>query len=251
MGASRQRATSEVRERAAVSSKDRNLAHSLINVLFVVRTSCAHIRSVADDDERITRELDTVEGTIAQATELIRRMLGARRDDRVIDVNEAIEGCLPRLERALGSQIQLQLGLSEVDDVVMDGLELEHIVVNLLVNAREAMPEGGRVSVSTSQRNIDVPRARSLGVEPGRYVVIEVRDTGHGIQENLLERIFEPFVTSKRDGSGRGLGLSSVCDVLQRQGGVLVASSAVGRGASFEVILRAAPAESARASYAC
>jgi CheY-like chemotaxis protein len=147
---------------------------------------------------------------------------------------------LPLLRRLLGEHILVEVKLSGNGfDVWGDESQLEQIVVNLCVNARDAMPEGGRLNIHLSPCSIDAGEAEILGLSgPGTYVALDVADTGCGMHEEIRRRVFEPFFTTKAPGVGTGLGLATVFAVAKRHGGSVEVRSQVGKGSRFRVLLR-------------
>ncbi len=164
-----------------------------------------------------------------------------------LDLNEVIARMEPMVRQLLGEGAELELRLApEAGTVYFDLAQLEQVLMNLLVNARDAMPGGGRCTVETMAAEVagDAP-APAPGLEPGSYVRLAVADTGTGMPPHVRERIFEPFFTTKERGKGSGLGLSTVYGIVQQSGGAIRVESAAGQGTRFDVFLPAAgePAE--------
>jgi nitrogen-specific signal transduction histidine kinase/CheY-like chemotaxis protein len=183
-----------------------------------------------------------------QAASLTRQLLAFSRrqvlDVKPTDLAYVISNAQRLFERALGEQNRLEVSLpAEPTVVLVDATQIEQAILNLLVNARQAMPQGGRVSLEVDHVELDAvsdwPEA-----EPGAYVRLAVTDTGIGMDEATRRRVFEPFFTTKELGHGTGLGLSSVHGVVKQAGGHIRVLSEPGRGARFEILLpcRAAPA---------
>ena len=142
------------------------------------------------------------------------------------------------LKRTLGSNIQLESILNdELWDAIIDVSELENALVNLAINARDAMPEGGRLIIETANTSLDDENILGRDLEPGDYVRISVTDTGTGIPDDIKDSIFEPFVTSKKGGKGSGLGLSMVYGFVTQSGGCISVYSEVGQGTVFSLYL--------------
>jgi two-component system cell cycle sensor histidine kinase/response regulator CckA len=187
---------------------------------------------------------------------LVRQLLAFSRQQtlmpRVVAVNRAVSDLAPLLRRSLGERVRLQLVLEEPERAVrVDPGQLDQVLVNLAVNARDAMPDGGTLTLRTRRRTLLAPRRTATEtIPPGRYVGIEVQDTGTGIPPDVLPRIFEPFFTT-RPGGGTGLGLSTVVGIVRQSGGFLEVETAPGQGSLFRILLPRSgepPAPSASAS---
>jgi CheY-like chemotaxis protein len=150
------------------------------------------------------------------------------------------------IRRILEENVDVVVSTTEsLPPVLIDPGRLEQVLMNLCVNARDAMPTGGELRISTSQRRLDAPHEFSSGVaEPGHYIVIETKDTGSGMTQEVLGRIFEPFFTTKPAGRGTGLGLATVHGIVKDAGGVIDVDSQLARGTTFRIYL---PAEQSSA----
>jgi two-component system cell cycle sensor histidine kinase/response regulator CckA len=157
----------------------------------------------------------------------------------VLHINDAVRDASALLERVIGEDVHLITVLDEDTwPVVADAGQITQVVLNLAVNARDAMPNGGVLTVTTG--NIDVTAsmaARRPGAKPGEYAVLTMRDTGSGMDRATQERIFEPFFTTKEQGKGTGLGLSTVYGIVKQSGGYIHVESQVGQGATFWIFL--------------
>jgi signal transduction histidine kinase/response regulator RpfG family c-di-GMP phosphodiesterase len=188
---------------------------------------------------------------------LTRQLLAFSRQQMVqpaiLSLNEIVDGIEKMLRRIIGEHIRLSTKLAtELGRFKADASQVEQILLNLTVNARDAMPEGGRMRIETRNVHLDEAAASSQpGVSAGDYVVLTVADTGTGMDEETKKRVFEPFFTTKEVGKGTGLGLSTVYGIVRQSGGHIVIQSEVGKGATFEVFFpRAEGAASARRSQA-
>jgi two-component system, cell cycle sensor histidine kinase and response regulator CckA len=178
-----------------------------------------------------------------RASSLTRQLLTfSRRQARspiVLDPNQVVRQIDVMLRRLIGEDIELSPVLDPaLRPVKVDQGELEQIIMNLAINARDAMPDGGRLTIET--RNVTIDRRDALaggGLSPGQYVLLSVRDTGHGMDHATLARIFEPFFTTKEVGKGTGLGLATVYGIVKQCGGHIAVTSAPRRGATFDVYL--------------
>ena len=178
---------------------------------------------------------------MARAAELTRQLLAfARREvvqPQAIDINTVIRGLENLLRRTIGDNISLTTDLADsLRPVLVDPGQVEQIIVNLAVNARDAMSGGGTLSIETA--NVDQPRRRPAGAVEVRHssVLLRVRDTGTGIPREIADRIFEPFFTTKAPGDGTGLGLATVHGIVQQVGGSISIDSELGRGTAFTVL---------------
>ena len=216
------------------------VAHDFNNLLCVIRTSADFSRDVMRD-HNITganEDLDQIEQAVSSAASLTRQLLAfsGRQFSRpqVIDLNSHVEMVGRMLERTLGARVKLVLDLTPVPlQVKIDPGQLEQIVTNLAVNARDAMPHGGTLTIAT----------RALAEGQTRGIALTVADTGTGIPADVLPNIFEPFFTTKGPDKGTGLGLATVREVAQRNGGRIKVISKLAEGTTFVLWLPAADGE--------
>jgi two-component system, cell cycle sensor histidine kinase and response regulator CckA len=175
-----------------------------------------------------------------RATRLTRQLLAFSRQQvlerRVIDLVHAISELQPMIERLIGEDIQFSFTHAvPPQPVLMDPGQFEQIVMNLVINARDAMPSGGKLTLFLDRTRLDSPHAAELEIESGPYVMLAVSDTGQGIAPETLEHIFEPFFTTKAPGSGTGLGLSTVFGIVHQCTGAIEVNSVVQQGTTFRV----------------
>jgi CheY-like chemotaxis protein len=169
----------------------------------------------------------------------------------VIHLDRAIADLEQLLRRVIGEDIDLRIEHgSGVPPVKADPGQIGQVVMNLVVNARDAMEHGGRLAIRTAARDFDDASARAAGVRPGRYAVMEIEDTGSGMDEETLARAFEPFFTTKEPGRGTGLGLSTVYGIVTQSQGCILVDTTPGRGTKFTVALPAAAEPAAATAIA-
>ena len=194
-------------------------------------------------DDPLRRHVAEVTRAAERAAALTRQLLAFSRKQllqpRVLDVAEVLEHSRGLLERLIGEDIELVTrGEPGVGRVRADPVQLDQVILNLAVNARDAMPRGGQLVLEAGNADLDEDYAHEhVTVRPGRYVMLAVSDTGHGMDKETQQRIFEPFFTTKDKGKGTGLGLSTVYGIVQQSGGYVWVYSEVGRGTTFKVYL--------------
>ena len=219
------------------------VAHDFNNLLTVVLGNVSLLKTVTAQGVLASQDesLGEIERAAKRAADLTRQLLAfARRQPllpRVIDLATAIESAEPMLRRVLGDRNTLELVTTKGEALAnVDPVQIETTLLNLCINARDAMPNGGTLVIETGKATLDAQYARTAGdVAPGRYSVITVSDTGSGIVAEHLPRVFEPFFTTKGPGKGTGLGLSMVYGFVKQSGGHIRVSSEVGRGTSVKI----------------
>ena len=219
------------------------VAHDFNNLLMVINGSA----ELLHDRIKSSRAAGGYLGQIKQATEqaagLTRQLLAFSRKQklqpRVLNLNEVIQGMGAMLPRVLRSDIEITTHLgTSLACVRADQTQIEQVILNLAVNARDAMPHGGRLTLETADVEFDEEYAHShLGVHPGSYVMLAVSDTGTGMDEQTQARIFEPFFTTKPQGQGTGLGLATVHGIVKQSQGWIWVYSELGRGTTLKVYL--------------
>jgi len=229
------------------------LAHDFNNHLGII---IGNLDLLVDEGTLNADQKELVEEALAASfngAELTRRLLAFARRQPLrparIEVNRLIEEITKLLRRTLGEQVEIALSLdSTIPAITADPSQLETAIANLANNARDAMPRGGRLSITTGVRYLDEDyAAEHAEVTPGPYVMIQVSDTGSGMPPDVLARVFEPFFTTKEPGKGTGLGLSMVFGFMKQSGGHINVYSEPGRGTTFRLYLPSdeAPAEAA------
>jgi PAS domain S-box-containing protein len=219
------------------------VAHDFNNVLTVVIGRCQLMLSRYQPDDPAYQDLDQIESTAQRAASLTRQLLAFSRNQasarQPVDLNATVTSVSDMLARLIGENIELAVALDPKLDLVMaDPGQIEQVIVNFAVNARDAMPNGGRLTITT--RNVML-NAAFVSAHPaasvGPHVVLEMADTGVGMDESTLQRAFEPFFTTKAPGKGCGLGLSTVYGIVKQHGGYIAVESEPGRGATLRVYL--------------
>jgi two-component system, cell cycle sensor histidine kinase and response regulator CckA len=232
----------------AVGQLAGGVAHDFNNLLTIIagRTRFA-LRELGPDDGRLRSDLEEIAVAAERAAELTHQLLAYSRrqvlQPRVIDLNAVVAEMERMLGRLIGEHIQIELDLEpELGHVRADRGQLEQVIANLAVNARDAMEAGGRLEIRTANVELDEPDAASHGP----HVMLSVRDTGRGMDEAVRSRVFEPFFTTKDPGKGTGLGLSTVYGIIAQSGGHITVESEPGSGAAFVVYLPLAEGEIAK-----
>jgi PAS domain S-box-containing protein len=221
------------------------IAHDLNNMLQSILGWAEMLSRRFDGDSPEAREVSRIREPATRAATLTQQLLAfARRDlvqPRPVDVNAAVTEAVALLRPLLGSKIHLDLRLTpHLSSVLADKSRLEQAVVNLGLNARDAMPNGGRLAIETASATLDafyIECHGGVAIRPGRYVMLAVSDTGHGMDRATRDRIFEPFYTTKPVGQGTGLGLASVYGTVKQAGGLVWAYSEPGLGTVLKLYL--------------
>ena len=217
------------------------VAHDFNNLLTVI-SGYAEVL-LEGRDRRAEPELDQIAAAAERAAILTRQLLAFSRrqvlQPRALQLNDVVEGLTPMLSRLIGEDVELVARLApSLGAVLADPNQLEQVLVNLAVNARDAMPEGGRLTISTANVELDDEYvAHHADAAAGPHVLLSVSDTGIGMDDATLPHIFEPFFTTKPLGLGTGLGLSTAYGIVKQSGGSMWASSEPGQGATFKVLL--------------
>jgi PAS domain S-box-containing protein len=221
------------------------VAHDFNNMLTVIRMASTMIERHLSPADPLSTFTGQIQETITRATRLTKQLLSfSRRDDtslKATNLNHIIDGLGWMLQRLAGSRIQLQMKLDEdLLPVQANTSGMEQVIMNLVVNARDAMPEGGSLTIATANRILDETLNTEHGeADPGAYVMLRVSDTGIGMDDEVRARIFEPFFTTKGREQGTGLGLSTVQQIVQQAGGTIHVDTELGRGTSFQILLPA------------
>ncbi|HSS50001.1 MAG TPA: response regulator, partial [Thermoanaerobaculia bacterium] len=219
------------------------LAHDINNYVNAITSQCELVLMKAPPGDRVAAKMELVVATAGKITALIRRLLAFSKQQpvapQVIDLNEVVEGLRGMMKRLIGEDLQLETFLApDLWRTRVDPTQVEQIVVNLLVNAREASPRGGKVTIETSNATLGPDYLRNNPtVQAGEYVLLAFSDSGTGIAPEIRDRIFEPFFTTKEGTEARGLGLATVYGIVKQNAGHVAVYSEVGQGTTFRIYL--------------
>jgi two-component system cell cycle sensor histidine kinase/response regulator CckA len=218
------------------------VAHDFNNLLMVINGYTEVLLEQLEKDSAMHNKVQSIQQAADRAATLTRQLLAFSRKQllelKVVDVNTVV-GDMERLLRPLiGENIELVTRLStQTGRTRADAGQLEQVIMNLVVNAKDSMPEGGKLTLQTADVAVGQNYSHHRFIQPGRYAVISVADTGHGMDKETQSRIFEPFFTTKEKGKGTGLGLSTVYGIVKQSSGYVFAQSEVGAGTIFYVYL--------------
>ena len=227
------------------------VAHDFNNLLSVILSYATLAREQLGDEHAVTPDLREIEAASRRAAQLTSQLLAISRQQvverRVLDVNEIVGDVCRMLRRLVGENVELRTRLArDLSPVLGDAGHVEQILLNLAVNARDAMPQGGTLTIETASVMLDeAATSGRLDTTPVPHVMIAVSDTGVGMDRETQARIFEPFFTTKPKGKGTGLGLSTVFGIVQQSGGFVWVYSEPGRGTTFKIYFPAIPKDHA------
>jgi two-component system cell cycle sensor histidine kinase/response regulator CckA len=219
------------------------IAHDFNNLLGVVIGTADLVESETGDLEAVSRRLAQIREAAERGASLTRQLLAfARRqvlDTQVVDLNEIVAGTLALLRRVIPESIAIETTLDPVvGSIAADRSQLEQVIMNLALNARDSMPDGGRLTLTTTALLLDAPVSTPrVIIPPGSYAQLVVADTGHGMDEATMRQAFDPFFTTKGSHDGTGLGLSTVYGIVKQSGGHIHVESAEGGGTRFVIHL--------------
>ena len=219
------------------------VAHDFNNILSIIMGHGELL--LAGSDERARNGVEQIQRAADRAASLTQQLLAFSRKQvllpKVLDLNEAVADVQKMLARVIGEDIALAATLDpSLKPVKADPGQIEQVLMNLAINARDAMPQGGRLTMQTANVEISSEQSRDLDLPPGQHVMLRVTDTGHGMDAETLSHIFEPFFTTKPMGKGTGLGLATVYGIVKQSGGSIRVESEAGRGSEFRIYLPAA-----------
>ena len=222
------------------------VAHDFNNLLAIIKGSCDVLLKLTDSGDvraEIARQIETA---TARAATLTRQLLAFSRsqvlEPRVLDLNQTITGLTHLCRPLLGGAIELRWSLDpKLPSINADPAQIEQVLMNLIVNARDAMPQGGTLELQTTRASADEAPTQEAPTVP--LVRLSVKDSGLGMSSAVKSRIFEPFFTTKAPGKGTGLGLSTVYGIVRQSGGFITVESEVTKGTTFHVFLPESRAE--------
>lgn len=219
------------------------IAHDFNNLLTVIKGYSQLSLLGLNPNDPLNESLNEIQKATDKASNLIHQLLTFSRKQimemKVLDLNIILHDIEKMLRRIIGEDIELIMNLSDdLGNVKTDRAQIEQVVMNLVVNARDAMPDGGRLTITTANVELDEEYAkRRVNVKSGSYVMLSVSDTGCGMTREIRERIFEPFFTTKGRDIGTGLGLSTVYGIVKQSGGDILVDSEPGHGTTFKIYL--------------
>jgi len=219
------------------------IAHDFNNLVTAIIGYSDLLLSAMEEQDPMRREIEVIKSAGERAALLTGHLQTFSRKQvmqpRVFELSDLVLRMREMLKRVIGEDIELVTHVAaDTGRVKADPAQMEQVIMNLAINAREAMPEGGRLGIETKNVNLDAKYAEEHpGLEPGSYVMLAVRDTGVGMDDETLSRIFEPFFTTKKKGEGLGMGLSTVYGIVKQSGGSMNVFTELGGGSAFTIYL--------------
>jgi len=238
-----EQALREAQKMEAIGRLAGGVAHDFNNLLMVIRGQAALSLNAVGPGAPLHRELAEIVKAADRASSLTRKLLALGRkqvlQERVLDLNALVTQLVEMLPPVLGDDISLRIDLDPgLGRVKADSAQLEQVIMNLVFNARDAMPDGGELTIETENCELDEAWVRSHpGVRVGAYVLLRVGDTGHGMDQETQSHLFEPFFTTKDKSKGTGLGLATVYGTVKQSGGHVAVSSTLGAGTTIQIYL--------------
>ena len=238
--------TRQAQKMEAIGRLAGGVAHDFNNLLTVIGTYCELLKQGVAEGNVRSADVDEIYNATVRAAALTNQLLTFSRrqvlQPKLIDLNDVVTGIEPMLRRLIDTGIRIETStLPNLPSLRADPTQMEQVLLNLAVNARDAMPGGGLLRIETDEAFLDSAYvAAHTGIKPGRYVLLSVSDTGQGMDDETRVRIFEPFFTTKGKGEGTGLGLATVYGIVQQSGGHIEVDSELGRGTVFRLYFPAA-----------
>lgn len=226
------------------------IAHDFNNILNVIVGYAHLLQEEGTSRDKVREHATEVLKAANRATSLTRQLLAFSRKQTLepqnLDLNTVLQGISKMLRRLIREDVEISTQFaSDLPSVTADVSQIEQVIVNLAINARDAMPTGGRLTIATSRADLNDAHARTLGLTAGVHAVLTVSDNGHGMNPDTQAHIFEPFFTTKEPGKGTGLGLATVHAVVSQSGGHISVTSQVGIGTSFIIYFPASTTSAA------
>jgi CheY-like chemotaxis protein len=226
------------------------VAHDFNNLLTAIIGYTDLVKEKLEPNDPVAHDIGEIRKAADRAAALTRQLLAFSRKQflspEVLDLNAIVSGLLPMLPRVIGEHIETTTSLApDLRRVKADPSQMEQVIINLVLNARDAMPMGGHLGIETSNVSLDEKRLalERLHLPLGQYVMLGIRDTGSGMDAETREHVFEPFFTTKAKGKGTGFGLPTVYGIVDQSGGALSMDTAPGRGTSIRIYLPMTEAE--------
>ena len=235
----------QVQKMESIGRLAAGIAHDFNNVLSVIIGYSDLLLTTIPSNDPIHEKIKRIHDSGSRAATLTRQLLAFSRkqvlEKKVISINTIIRNFLKILGKMVGEDIVITTYLSEESCIVeADPGQIEQIIMNLIVNAKDAMPNGGEIIIETARINLDKHYVnKHIEVKPGQYVLMAISDTGEGMDEDVLSKIFDPFFTTKEQGKGTGLGLATVYGIVKQHDGYIYAYSEKNRGTTFKIYLPA------------
>ncbi len=240
------------RKMEAIGQLAGGVAHDFNNLLTVILGGSDMLELESEPGTGVHEAAQTIRDAAQRAAELVQQLLGFAREGKyqsvTMDINAVVRDALRLVERTIPENVEVEEQLCEDSlPVVGDPAQMQQVLLNLATNARDAMPDGGRMVFRTTRKKLDWQfHAQQLDLDAGEYVVISVRDTGCGIPERLRSRVFDPFFTTKQPGEGTGMGLAMVYGIVENHGGAVDLASEEGGGTKVSIYLPEAEEDAPR-----
>ncbi|HER63584.1 MAG TPA: response regulator, partial [Desulfobacteraceae bacterium] len=229
---------------AVVGQLTGGIAHDFNNLLTSILGICELQLATLPKDLEVTRDIRLIAQVGKRAANLVKKLLAFSRrqilEPQWVQPNEILNGMESMMQRLIGEQIEISMIKDrDLGTVLVDPVQLEQVILNLGVNARDAMPDGGKLIIETENVRLDrlYCHKKGFSIPPGEYVMLAFSDTGHGMPPETQSKIFEPFFTTKEKGQGTGLGLSTVYGIIKQSHGDLFVYSEPGKGTTFKIYL--------------
>jgi signal transduction histidine kinase len=226
------------------------VAHDFNNNLTPIFGICGILKKELDKENSIYQDIVDIQDSADRCASLVRQLMAFSRkqvlEPVILNLNDIVCNMEKMLKRIIGEDIKLEKSLEkDLCNIKADAGQVEQIIANIVVNARDAMPQGGTLKIETKNEDVDVQFAKEhIEFQPGKFCLLQISDTGTGIGKSTIEHIFDPFFTTKERGKGTGLGLSTVYGIVKQSGGNILVESEPGKGTTFKVYLPLVETES-------